>query len=235
MYSHTVCPPPPTNTCTSNSTSLPCPLHSTQVNYREGISRSAEVRYVHKKQSGGSGQFADVAIRFEPAEVRRAALGAALQTAGLSAAHSQCSLHAVQHVLAHWVPCWHLLLCTHPLCVLSCRWRGCLLQAGTGFEFRSDIKGGVVPKEYIPGVTKVGFLSCIFGHRWLGSCLRGMPRGARASPEGCDCQALCMLCCRVLHIRSWAGRAAHSRPWPVLTAAWPGGDEQQGLSGPASP
>ena len=43
---------------------------------------------MHKKQSGGSGQFADVAIRFEPAEVRRAALLFALQTAGLSAAHS---------------------------------------------------------------------------------------------------------------------------------------------------
>lgn len=70
---------------------LPLP----QVNYREGISRTAEVRYVHKKQSGGSGQFADVAVRFEPGE------------------------------------------------------------PGTGFEFRSDIKGGVVPKEYIPGVTKV--------------------------------------------------------------------------------
>ncbi|KAI3429314.1 hypothetical protein D9Q98_005409 [Chlorella vulgaris] len=71
-----------------------CDVGAPQVNYREGISRSAEVRYVHKKQSGGSGQFADVAIRFEPGE------------------------------------------------------------AGTGFEFRSDIKGGVVPKEYIPGVTK---------------------------------------------------------------------------------
>ena len=66
-----------------------------QVNYREGISRAAEVRYVHKKQSGGSGQFADIAVKFEPGE------------------------------------------------------------AGTGFEFRSEIKGGVVPKEYIPGVTKV--------------------------------------------------------------------------------
>ena len=65
------------------------------MNYREGISRTAEVRYVHKKQSGGSGQFADIAVRFAPGE------------------------------------------------------------PGTGFEFRSDIKGGVVPKEYIPGVTKV--------------------------------------------------------------------------------
>ena len=50
-----------------------CP--TPQVNYREGISRTAEVRYVHKKQSGGSGQFADVAIRFEPGEVRGRAGG----------------------------------------------------------------------------------------------------------------------------------------------------------------
>merc|ERR1712157_73949 len=28
------------------------------------------------------------------------------------------------------------------------------LPSGTGFEFDSDIKGGVVPKEYIPGVQK---------------------------------------------------------------------------------
>lgn len=39
-----------------------------QVNYRESISRPNEIRYVHKKQSGGSGQFADVAIKFEPGE-----------------------------------------------------------------------------------------------------------------------------------------------------------------------
>ena len=71
-----------------------CNSGAPQVNYRESISRQAEVRYVHKKQSGGSGQFADVAIRFEPCE------------------------------------------------------------PGTGFEFRSEIKGGVVPKEYIPGVEK---------------------------------------------------------------------------------
>merc|ERR1712003_578687 len=34
-----------------------------QVNYRESISKASEVRYVHKKQSGGSGQFADVDIK----------------------------------------------------------------------------------------------------------------------------------------------------------------------------
>lgn len=65
-----------------------------QVNYRESISQMSDIKYVHKKQSGGSGQFAEVCIRFEPGE------------------------------------------------------------PGSGFEFRSDIKGGTVPKEYIPGVTK---------------------------------------------------------------------------------
>ena len=71
-----------------------CNTGAPQVNYREGISKASDVRYVHKKQSGGSGQFADVAIRFEPGE------------------------------------------------------------PGSGFEFVSEIKGGVVPKEYIPGVLK---------------------------------------------------------------------------------
>ncbi|GFH24222.1 elongation factor G, chloroplastic [Haematococcus lacustris] len=71
-----------------------CDVGAPQVNYREGISRPAEVRYVHKKQSGGSGQFADLAVRFEPGE------------------------------------------------------------PGTGFVFKSEIKGGAVPKEYIPGVLK---------------------------------------------------------------------------------
>ena len=37
-----------------------------QVAYRETISKPAEVDYVHKKQSGGAGQFARVVIQFEP-------------------------------------------------------------------------------------------------------------------------------------------------------------------------
>ena len=37
-----------------------------QVAYRETISREADVDYIHKKQTGGSGQFARVKIRFEP-------------------------------------------------------------------------------------------------------------------------------------------------------------------------
>lgn len=39
-----------------------------QVAYRETISKSYECDYTHKKQTGGSGQFARVKIRFEPAE-----------------------------------------------------------------------------------------------------------------------------------------------------------------------
>ncbi|WP_306120763.1 MULTISPECIES: elongation factor G [unclassified Roseitalea] len=37
-----------------------------QVAYRETITRETEIDYTHKKQSGGSGQFARVKIRFEP-------------------------------------------------------------------------------------------------------------------------------------------------------------------------
>src|SRR6202046_2167810 len=65
-----------------------------QVAYREKISRPVTVDYVHKKQTGGSGQFARVKIVAEP------------------------------------------------------------LPAGTGFEFDTEIIGGAVPKEYIPGVEK---------------------------------------------------------------------------------
>jgi len=34
--------------------------------YRETITRTAEVDYTHKKQTGGAGQFARVKLRFEP-------------------------------------------------------------------------------------------------------------------------------------------------------------------------
>ena len=39
-----------------------------QVAYRETISQVADIDYTHKKQTGGSGQFARVKIRFSPAK-----------------------------------------------------------------------------------------------------------------------------------------------------------------------
>jgi elongation factor G len=65
-----------------------------QVAYRETLARATDIDYTHKKQSGGSGQFARVKLRLEPQE------------------------------------------------------------PGTGNEFESEIVGGTVPKEYIPGVEK---------------------------------------------------------------------------------
>ena len=65
-----------------------------QVAYRETIQNSMEFDYIHKKQSGGAGQFARVKLFVEP------------------------------------------------------------LEPGKGREVESKIKGGSIPKEFIPGVEK---------------------------------------------------------------------------------
>merc|ERR1719326_2185844 len=69
------------------------------VSYREAITVPAEVDYTHKKQSGGSGQYARVKVVFEPKDLSEE-------------------------------------------------------EGGMDFEFAADIKGGSVPKEYVPGVQK---------------------------------------------------------------------------------
>merc|ERR1719160_254616 len=43
-----------------------CSIGAPQVAYREAITKTATVEYTHKKQSGGSGQFAKIVVKFEP-------------------------------------------------------------------------------------------------------------------------------------------------------------------------
>eukprot|EP00595_Chromulina_sp_UTEXLB2642_P002950 CAMPEP_0196764900 /NCGR_PEP_ID=MMETSP1095-20130614/7136_1 /TAXON_ID=96789 ORGANISM="Chromulina nebulosa, Strain UTEXLB2642" /NCGR_SAMPLE_ID=MMETSP1095 /ASSEMBLY_ACC=CAM_ASM_000446 /LENGTH=693 /DNA_ID=CAMNT_0042121707 /DNA_START=249 /DNA_END=2330 /DNA_ORIENTATION=+ len=75
-----------------------CNVGEPQVAYREAITQAATVDYTHKKQSGGSGQYAKVKIEFSPKPEDDAESG--------------------------------------------------------DLEFVSEIKGGSVPKEFIPGVQK---------------------------------------------------------------------------------
>jgi elongation factor G len=77
-----------------------CNVGEPQVAYREAITAPATIDYTHKKQSGGSGQYAKVKLEFEP-------------KAGEEEASGEGDL-----------------------------------------EFATEIKGGAVPKEYIPGVQK---------------------------------------------------------------------------------
>merc|ERR1719181_1417474 len=76
-----------------------CNVGEPQVAYREAITQPATVEYTHKKQSGGSGQFAKVKLEFAPAE-------------------NEAEIEEGEII------------------------------------FESEIKGGSVPKEYIPGVQK---------------------------------------------------------------------------------
>jgi elongation factor G len=84
-----------------------------QVAYRETISQRADFDYVHKKQTGGSGQFGRVAGYLEP------------------------------------------------------------LADGSDFEFKSEIRGGSIPTEFIPSVEK-GFRAMIGKGRLIGFPVTGL-------------------------------------------------------------
>ncbi|GAB5031553.1 elongation factor g [Nannochloropsis oceanica] len=86
-----------------------CNVGAPQVAYREAITRAADVDYTHKKQTGGSGQFARVKIRFEP--MTEEEIGGGEDADGKK-------------------------------------------KERKNFEFDTQIKGGAIPKEYIPGVLK---------------------------------------------------------------------------------
>ncbi len=58
-----------------------CNIGAPQVAYRETISKAHTETYTHKKQSGGSGQYAEVKVIFEPAE-RNAGITFANKTVG---------------------------------------------------------------------------------------------------------------------------------------------------------
>ena len=55
-------PNPDPNPNPNPNPNLNCP----QVAYREAITKAATIDYTHKKQSGGSGQFAKIQVKFEP-------------------------------------------------------------------------------------------------------------------------------------------------------------------------
>ena len=58
-------------------------LVAVQVNYRETVDEETELRYLHKKQTGGSGQYADVQLRLTPGE-------ALLHRCAVDFRHSAC-------------------------------------------------------------------------------------------------------------------------------------------------
>ncbi|WP_342261999.1 elongation factor G [Alphaproteobacteria bacterium endosymbiont of Tiliacea citrago] len=87
-----------------------------QVAYRETIRQKAEIEYIHKKQSGGAGQFAKVVMIFEP-------LTDELVESLSKASNAKVIKDEKDNAVVRYI-------------------------------FVNNIKGGVIPSEYIPGVEK---------------------------------------------------------------------------------
>ena len=71
---------------------LECKIGEPRVNFRETITARADFNFLHKKQSGGSGQFARVIGYIEPIPVKEGAAVGSNDVSGEASRHYCCRL-----------------------------------------------------------------------------------------------------------------------------------------------